>query len=78
MIGVLTLAVLFVDLLQDGYARLNWDFFTSFPSRRAEPGRHPLGLVGTSLVMLLTRDRGRAAGRRGRRLPRGIRAEATG
>ena len=36
MIGVLTLAVLLAGLVQDGAGRLNWDFFTHFPSRRAE------------------------------------------
>ena len=37
------LAVLFLDLVIDGSARFGWDFFTNFPSRRAEraPRSHP-------------------------------------
>ena len=54
MIGVLTLAVLLAGLLQDGAGRLNWDFFTSFPSRRAENAGILSAIVGSSLVMLLT------------------------
>ena len=37
MIGVLTFAALFVDMALDGFGRLSWDFFTSYPSRR--PGQ---------------------------------------
>ncbi|MBK6277558.1 MAG: phosphate ABC transporter permease PstA [Gammaproteobacteria bacterium] len=54
MIGVLTLAVLLAGLVQDGAGRLNWDFFTSFPSRRAENAGILSAIVGSSLVMLLT------------------------
>jgi phosphate transport system permease protein len=44
-LGVLTFATCCSPTwLIEGYARLTADFFTSFPSRRAEPGRHPLGL----------------------------------
>ena len=50
MIGVLTLAVLLAGLVQDGAGRLNWDFFTSFPSRRAENA----GILSAIVVMLLT------------------------
>jgi phosphate transport system permease protein len=35
MIGVLTFSVLFADMANHGFSRLDWDFFTSFPSRRA-------------------------------------------
>jgi phosphate transport system permease protein len=35
MVGVLTFTVLFVDMAIQGVPRLNYDFFTSFPSRRA-------------------------------------------
>jgi phosphate transport system permease protein len=54
MIGVLTLAVLLAGLVQDGAGRLNWDFFTKFPSRRAENAGILSAIVGSSLVMLLT------------------------
>ena len=30
------LAILFLDLVRDGSARLGWDFFTTVPSRKAE------------------------------------------
>jgi phosphate transport system permease protein len=54
LIGVLTLTALFVDLLVDGAQRINWDFFTSFPSRRAEAAGILSAFVGTCLVMLVT------------------------
>jgi len=54
MVGVLTLAVLLVGLVQDGASRLNWDFFSNFPSRRAEQAGILSAMVGSSLVMLVT------------------------
>ena len=33
--ALLTLLILFVDLVMDGYPKLNYEFFTDFPSRRA-------------------------------------------
>ena len=54
LIGVATLAVLFVDLLLDGAARISWDFFTSFPSRHPEKAGILSAFVGTCLVMLVT------------------------
>jgi phosphate transport system permease protein len=54
MVGVVTLVVLFIDLLIDGHGRFTWNFFTSFPSRRAEQAGILSALVGTSLVMLVT------------------------
>ena len=35
MLGIITLIALFTNLLLDGMERLHYDFFTSFPSRRA-------------------------------------------
>jgi hypothetical protein len=35
LIGVVTLAALLIDLGVTEIPRLSWDFFTSFPSRRA-------------------------------------------
>jgi phosphate transport system permease protein len=54
MIGVLTFAALFVDMALDGFGRLSWDFFTSYPSRR--PGQAGIlsAWVGSTLVMLTT------------------------
>ena len=54
MVGILTLAVLLAGLVQDGAARLNWDFFQNFPSRRAERAGILSAIVGSSLVMLIT------------------------
>ncbi len=54
MIGVLTLLFLFVNLVIDGYPRFTSEFFTSFPSRRAEEAGILSAWVGTMLVMLVT------------------------
>jgi phosphate transport system permease protein len=48
------LAVLFLDLVVDGSSRFGWDFFTNFPSRRAERAGILGAWVGTSLIMLVT------------------------
>ncbi|HEY0683586.1 MAG TPA: phosphate ABC transporter permease PstA [Steroidobacter sp.] len=48
------LAVLFLDLVIDGSQRFGWDFFTNFPSRRAERAGILGAWVGTSLIMLVT------------------------
>jgi phosphate transport system permease protein len=48
------LAILFIDLLIDGSSRFSWDFFTNFPSRRAERAGILGAWVGTSLIMLVT------------------------
>ncbi|MGH8250505.1 MAG: phosphate ABC transporter permease PstA [Steroidobacteraceae bacterium] len=52
--ALLVLAVLFIDLVRDGAPKLNWDFFTSFPSRRAERAGILSAWVGTSMIMLVT------------------------
>ena len=54
MVGVLTFATLFVDMAVDGLPRLGWDFFTSFPSRRAGQAGILSAWVGSVLVMLVT------------------------
>jgi len=53
-LGLLTIATLFVDMLIDGWARLNPDFFTNFPSRRAAQAGILSALVGSALVMVVT------------------------
>ena len=53
-LGLLTFATLFVDMALDGYSRLTPDFFTEFPSRRAERAGILSAWVGTTLVMLVT------------------------
>jgi phosphate transport system permease protein len=54
MIGVLTFVALFVDMIVDGAPRLTWDFFTSFPSRRAHQAGILSAWVGSVLVMIVT------------------------
>lgn len=54
MVAVLTLVAAFIDLLVDGLPRLRWEFFTNFPSRRAEQAGILSAWVGTSMVMLVT------------------------
>ena len=53
-VGVFTLLALIVDMGIDGAGRLSWDFFTSFPSRRAAQAGILSAWVGTTLVMVVT------------------------
>ncbi len=53
-VGLLTLAALLVDLAIDGLPHLRWDFFTSFPSRKAERAGILSAWVGTVAVMMVT------------------------
>ena len=48
------LALLFLDLVRDGAERFGWDFFTQFPSRKAERAGILSAWVGTSMIMLVT------------------------
>ena len=48
------LAILFIDLVQDGASRFGWKFLSSFPSRKADNAGILSAAVGTSLVMLVT------------------------
>jgi phosphate transport system permease protein len=48
------LALLFLDLLRDGASRFGWDFFTQFPSRKAERAGILSAWVGTSMIMFVT------------------------
>lgn len=48
------LCVLFLDLVVQGAPRLNWDFLTSYASRRAENAGILAAWVGTSLIMVVT------------------------
>jgi phosphate transport system permease protein len=53
-IAVLTFLTLFVDMAVKGLPRLDADFFTSFPSRRAANAGILSAWVGSTLVMLVT------------------------
>ena len=48
------LAILFFDLVRDGASRFGWDFFTSFPSRKAVNAGILSAAVGTALMMFVT------------------------
>jgi len=52
--SLLTLAILFFDLVRDGAPRFGWDFLSNFPSRKAERAGILSAWVGTCLVMLVT------------------------
>ncbi len=54
IIGVVTLAGLFIDLVATGWGRLTPEFFTSFSSRRATSAGIAAAMVGTLLVILVT------------------------
>ena len=53
-VGVLILMLLFVDLVIDGWQRLNPDFFLNFPSRHPEKAGILSAWVGSALVMVVT------------------------
>jgi phosphate transport system permease protein len=54
MIGVLTFVALFTDMAIKGVGRLDWGFFTNFPSRRAGEAGILSAWIGSSLVMVVT------------------------
>jgi len=52
--SLLVLLVLFLDLVVEGAPRLNWDFVTSFASRKPENAGILAAWVGTTLIMVVT------------------------
>lgn len=54
LFGLLVLAVLVVDVFRDGYHRLGWDFFTSYPSRKPEQAGILSAWAGTIWIMMTT------------------------
>lgn len=54
LVGLVTLAALFYNLLHDGFERIDWTFLTSFPSRFAARAGVLSAWVGSLLVMLVT------------------------
>ena len=48
------LFALFLDLLRQGAPRLDWDFLTSYASRKPEQAGILAAWVGTSLIMVVT------------------------
>lgn len=53
-VAMLTLVALFAEMAVSGIPRLSWDFFTSFPSRRASQAGILSAWVGSVLVMAVT------------------------
>lgn len=54
LVGVLVLAVLILDTLRDGWRHLDWQFLSSFASRRPERAGILAALAGTLWVIGLT------------------------
>ena len=50
----ITLIILFLDLIIDGYPKFNLDFFSNYPSRRAASAGILSAWIGSSLVLLVT------------------------
>lgn len=54
LFAMVILTVLLAKILIDGYARLGWDFFTQFASRRPEQAGIHAAIVGSAYLMILT------------------------
>ncbi len=54
LVGIVVLATLVVDVLRSGLSRLDWQFLSSFPSRRPENAGIYAALVGSIWVLVLT------------------------
>lgn len=53
-VGIFTLGALLVSMLIDGFSRLDWQFFTSFPSRFADRAGILSSWVGSLMIMAVT------------------------
>jgi phosphate transport system permease protein len=53
-VALLTLIALIADVAIDGYERLTWNFFTAFPSRKAENAGILAAWTGSLWLLLLT------------------------
>lgn len=53
-LGLVVLATLVIDVFRDGFHRISWDFFTSFPSRKPEQAGIFSAWVGTLWIMVTT------------------------
>ncbi|HLF65546.1 MAG TPA: phosphate ABC transporter permease PstA [Saprospiraceae bacterium] len=54
LFGLIMLAVFLLSVLKEGLPRLNWQFFSSFPSRKPEEAGILICLLGTIWIMVLT------------------------
>ncbi len=53
VLAIATLAWLLLDIIQQGWERIDWQFLTSFPSRRAAKAGIVAALTGTFWVMII-------------------------
>lgn len=53
-IGLVVLAIFLIDILAEGLSRIDWDFLTSLPSRRASRAGILTAWAGTLYILLLT------------------------
>ncbi|WP_162051521.1 phosphate ABC transporter permease PstA [Pontibacter pamirensis] len=53
-IGLIVLAVFLFDIAIEGFSRIDWDFLTSLPSRRASRAGILTAWVGTLWILVLT------------------------
>jgi len=54
LVGLVVLSILIIDLLRDGWKSLDYQFLTSFPSRRAESAGILVAWIGSILVAIVT------------------------
>lgn len=54
LVGIVALLIMFTDLILDGASLVDWQFLTSFPSRKAEKAGILSAWVGTLCVMTVT------------------------
>jgi phosphate transport system permease protein len=54
LVGLVVLSILIIDLLRDGWKSLDYQFLTSFPSRKAESAGILVAWIGSILVAIVT------------------------
>lgn len=54
LFGLIMLAIFIFNILGDGLARIDWDFLTNLPSRRASKAGILTAWAGTAWIMVLT------------------------
>ena len=53
VLGLVVVCTLLLDIFYDGFSRLSWDFFTSYPSRFPDKAGIKSALVGSFYLMIL-------------------------
>lgn len=54
LIGIIMLGIFLVNIAIDGLGRIDWEFITSLPSRKAEKAGIYVALLGTVWILVLT------------------------